>query len=116
MLIPFALVLLWKNERKVVYFTKTMDEGSKAVKSVDADDVDDANELELIHISGTTTNTTDLVDEDFGIVAHDSYRLKRKVEMYQWREIVEAGDSDGGSKKYKYEAAWCEEPIDSRSF
>ena len=115
-LIPFALVLLWKNERKVVYFTKTMDEGSKAVKSVDADDVDDANELELIHISGTTTNTTDLVDEDFGIVAHDSYRLKRKVEMYQWREIVEAGDSDGGSKKYKYEAAWCEEPIDSRSF
>jgi hypothetical protein len=84
--------MLWKNERKVVYFSSTIEAGSKAVKNVEADDIDDANEFELIHVSGTTHNSTDLIDEDFGIVAHDSYRLKRKVEMYQWREIVTTHD------------------------
>ena len=49
---------------------------------MEADNPDEANELELVHVTGTSTNTTDMTDEDFGIVAHDSYRLKRKVEMY----------------------------------
>mmetsp|Transcript_20677 Transcript_20677/g.27906 ORF Transcript_20677/g.27906 Transcript_20677/m.27906 type:complete len:113 (-) Transcript_20677:1282-1620(-) len=81
-LIPFSLVLLWKNERKLVYFSRTMDEGEKQCRTVEADDIDEANEYELVHVSGTTTNSNDLVDEDFSIVAQNSYRLKRKVEMY----------------------------------
>lgn len=67
-----------------------------------------------MHVTGTTTNTTDMTDEDFGIVAHDSYRLKRKVEMYQWREICKKKDDD--ETEYRYELCWSEEPINSNDF
>ena len=80
--IPFALVMLWKNEKKIVTFAKCMDLGKQAVKTVDCDDPDDANEYELVHMTGTSVNAVEIVDNDFGIVAHNSYRLKRKVEMY----------------------------------
>ena len=49
---------------------------------MDCDDPDDANEYELVHMTGTSVNAVEIVDNDFGIVAHNSYRLKRKVEMY----------------------------------
>mgnify|MGYP003336048894 CR=1 FL=1 len=59
-----------------------MEQGCKMVKSIDANDPDDINEFELVHLTGTAVNNTEIVDNDFGIVAHNSYRLKRKVEMY----------------------------------
>ena len=40
------------------------------------------NEFELVHLTGTAVNNTEIVDNDFGIVAHNSYRLKRRVEMF----------------------------------
>ena len=80
--IPFALVMLWKNEKKIVTFAKCMELGKQAVKTVDCDDPDDANEYELVHMTGTSVNAVEIVDNEFGIVAHNSYRLKRKVEMY----------------------------------
>ena len=55
-LIPFSLVLLWKNEKKVVTFAKCMDQGRKFVRSVDCEDPDDANEFELVHLTGETVN------------------------------------------------------------
>lgn len=61
-LIPFSLTLLWKNERKLVMFTKVVDQGRKAVKTVDADELDDANEFGLVHTTGSTLNETELVD------------------------------------------------------
>ena len=84
--IPFALVALWKNEKKIVTFTKCIELGKEAVRTVDNDDPDDANEFELVHLTGASVNSVEIVDNDFGIVAHNSYRLKRKAEMYQWRE------------------------------
>lgn len=85
-MIPFALVLLWKNEKKVVTFAKCMDQGRKLVKEVECDNPEDENEFELVHMSGEAVNNTEIVDNDFGIIAHNSYRLRRKVEMFQWRE------------------------------
>lgn len=58
------------------------------MRSVQTDDPDEANEMELVHLTGQTVNNVEIVDTDFGIVAHNSYRLKRKVEMYQWQEIA----------------------------
>ena len=48
----------------------------------DPDNPLDTHTNGLVHISGTTHNDTNLCDRDFGVVAQDSYRLKRKVEMY----------------------------------
>ena len=114
-MIPFALVLLWKNEKKVVTFAKCMDQGRKFVRSVDCEDPDDANEFELVHLTGETVNNVQIVDNDFSLLANNSYRLKRKVEMYQWRETMTVDQRDG-SKNYSYESVWCEEKIDSDSF
>lgn len=112
-LVPFSLVLLWKNEKKVVTFAKCMDLGRKNVRTVDPEDVDGINEFELVHLTGTTTNSTMILDNDLGIVARNSYRLKRKVEMYQWREICHEKD---GKKTFTYDHAWSETPINSNSF
>ena len=81
-MIPFALVMLWKNEKKVVTFAKCMDQGRDLVRSADCEDPDDANEFELVHLTGTTVNKLEIVDNEFGITVNNSYRLKRKVEMY----------------------------------
>ena len=97
--IPFALVMLWKNEKKIVTFAKCMELGKQAVKTVDCDDPDDANEYELVHMTGTSVNAVEIVDNEFGIVAHNSYRLKRKVEMYQWQETIV---KEGKKTKHKY--------------
>ena len=40
-MIPFALVLLWKNEKKVVTFARCMEQGRDAVKTIDPEDPDD---------------------------------------------------------------------------
>ncbi len=70
------------------------------------------NLFKLVHLSGKTKNKADLQDLDFGVVAKDSYRLKRKVEMYQWIETFNQGDKDNAAH-YKYHKEWTETPIDS---
>ena len=113
-MIPFALVLLWKNEKKVVTFAKCVTEGRKAVKeNLDPDDPDDANEFELVHLSGTSENQVEIVDNDFGIVANNSYRLKRRVEMFQWIEVCTETEN---TKTYDYHMGWSEKKIDSSGF
>lgn len=81
-LIPFSQVLLWKNEQKAVTFAQLISHARKACISVDSDCPSEENKGKLVHIKGTTYNNTNLCDKDFGVVAQDSYRLKRKVEMY----------------------------------
>ena len=44
-LIPFSLVLLWKNERKVVMYTRVIDQGRQEVRTVDCEKLDDANDF-----------------------------------------------------------------------
>ena len=87
-LIPFSMVMLWKNEAKLVTFMKLLTKGKEAVKTLDCENPDEANEFDLAHMTGTTVNTDEIEDKDFGIKVPNSYRLKRKVEMYQWKEHV----------------------------
>ena len=76
--------------------------------------MDDANELELVHMTGTAINMVELVDQDFGIKVPNSYRLKRKVEMYQWKEHCR--EDDEWRKSYHYEQVWSEDRINSATF
>ena len=66
-----------------------------------------------MHIAGRTYNKVDLSDHDFGVVAQDSYRLKRKVEMYQW---IETYKQEKDKAYYTYAKVWSETPIDSSKF
>ena len=57
-----------------------------------------------------------MVDQEFGVVAKDSYRLRRFVEMLQWTETWVEAKSDGEESHYTYTKEWSAEPIDSRKF
>ena len=72
-------------------------------------------------MTGTTVNPEEIEDKDFGIKVSNSYRLKRKVEMYQWKEKCHHhhGNNNNGDhnrKRYTYEKVWSEEKISSAGF
>ena len=119
-LIPFSMVMLWKNEAKLVTYMKLLTKGKEAVKTLDCENPDDANEFDLAHMTGTTVNTDEIEDKEFGIKVPNSYRLKRKVEMYQWKEHCKHnhGNNNNGEhrKRYTYERVWSEEKISSAGF
>ena len=118
-LIPLALVILWKNEKKVVMFAKCMDQGRELVQNGDCEDPDDANELVLVHLTGTTENKQEIKDNELDVSVNNSYRLKRKVEMYQWSETVrqDGKDHNGNTRKsYTYASVWDENKIESSAF
>ena len=64
-------------------------------------------------MTGTSVNAVEIIDNDFGVVAPNSYRLKRKVEMYQWREVRR---DHGDRAEFTYETVWSETKIESGSF
>ena len=68
-----------------------------------------------MHIAGKTTNNESLEDKNFNVVAEDSYRLSRKVEMLQWAEEFHPEQHNKGAF-YKYTKIWSETPIDSTKF
>lgn len=114
-LIPLSQVIIWKNEQRAVKFAELIYRARKACIPADCNNPKDELMYKLIHITGTTSNNTNLCDRDFGVVAQDSYRLKRKVEMYQWQETYH----DGNGKQrpyYTYYKVWSEQPIDSTLF
>ena len=61
-MIPFSLVLLWKNEKKLVTYAKVMNAARKECVTVDAAEIDGGNDYNLVHVIGTTENAEDIVD------------------------------------------------------
>ena len=59
-----------------------VDAGREAAKTIDNFMVREGENGQLVCVSGSTNCKQDLFDEAFSVVAEDSYRLKRRVEMY----------------------------------
>src|SRR3954471_19621751 len=76
-------VLFW-NEGRAVNEAKRIEEGQTACVSVDSAKVDPANERKEIHISSDAKTAEKPADAVFGVSA-PAIRLKRTVEMYQWK-------------------------------
>ena len=85
-LIPFSLVLLWKNEKKLVTYAKCIGQAKEDVREISVDSPEEDNDYALVHAVGETTNESEITDAAFGAMAENSYRLVRTVEMYQWHE------------------------------
>ena len=116
-LIPFSLVLLWKNEKKLVTFAKMNDEAREECTTIEADSPKDENDYKLVHCIGTTVNVQEITDQAFGATCENSYRLVREVEMYQIHETVtERKDGNSEIKEYNYEYGWYPHPINSANF
>ena len=50
------MLVLWKNEKKVVTFAKCINQGRELVRTVDCEEPDEDNEFELVHLTGETVN------------------------------------------------------------
>jgi hypothetical protein len=116
-----AFPVLFFNEGRAVRTEKSLEEGQGAVITVNADAVNPANEKKLVHLTGAATTTETLADPEFG-VATNAIKLRRNVEMYQWKEKEESKTekkTGGGSTTtttYSYSKEWVDEPIDSSTF
>jgi len=84
--------------------------------------VDPRNDGKLLHLSGGLSSSRPAQDPVFGVVSPELLVLRRKVEMYQWKEskTSHSSTSVGGTKTtettYDYDKVWSEQPIDSGSF
>ncbi|MGZ7077859.1 MAG: TMEM43 family protein [Thermoanaerobaculia bacterium] len=120
-LFAFAFPVLWMNEGRAVKTEKSLKEGQGAVISVPPDTVSAANEHKLVHMSGKATTAEVLADPEF-LVSQNAIKLRRKVEMYQWKEKKESKERKklgGGTETvttYSYDKTWSDEPINSADF
>jgi hypothetical protein len=118
--------LMWWNEGRAVQTAKALQEGERAVVSVESAAVDPANDGKLIHTSGEAWTQETLRDEVFGVQTMEAadlstdarggaLRLRRTVEMYQWVESSSTSSSSSGTT-YSYRTEWKEEVVNARSF
>lgn len=116
-----AFPLLFWNEGRAVKTSKTLKEGGKTVVTVASDNVDAANEGSLIHVTGLADTDATLIDPVFGVSAK-ALKLRRTVEMYQWREKSQSKTKKklgGGTEtvtEYSYGTEWSDHLINSAGF
>ena len=122
LLVPAAVVLLYWNEGRAVDAIRALNRGAASVVEVAADPVDAAANGKLVHLTGMARPGTAAADPVFGVTGDGLIRLRRTVEMFQWKQDSHSTSSNnlGGSKTtettYTYEKAWSEQPIDSTPF
>ena len=116
-----AFPLLFWNEGRAVKRYQTLKEGEGAVVAVSAKQVDPANQGRLVHVSARADTDETLTDATFA-VSQAALRLKRTVEMYQWKERRDTRTekkTGGGEKKvttYSYSRVWSTSVINSSGF
>jgi len=116
-----SFVLLWWNEGRAVHTALALLELKGAVVSVPADRIDATNEGKPIHIADKAVTDAILADEPFGVTA-PAIKLRRKVEMYQWKEDESSDTREkvgGGTETtttYTYSKNWFKEHIVSSKF
>jgi hypothetical protein len=113
-------VLFW-NEGRAVKTYKTLKEGGNAVVAVVSERVDPVTAGKLIHVTAKADTEVTLVDPVFKVAAK-ALKLRRVVEMYQWKETTEKKTKDklgGGTETvttYSYNKTWSGSLINSSNF
>ena len=113
--------LLWWNEGRAVRTARTVGEGASEVLSVDPKTVDPQHEGRLVHVTGVASTNEVIRDPQFGVSVR-ALRLRRTVEMYQWREearsegwTVPPGGTDRPPST-TVSRVWSERLVDSSGF
>jgi len=116
-----SFLLLGWNEGRAIHRAKTLEIGAGQVVTVPADAPVAGNEGKLVHITGVAEADKPVKDPVFGIVA-DALKLRRDVEMYQWKEDSKSetkqklGGGEETTTTYTYSKAWASGLIDSSNF
>ncbi len=107
-------ILIWWNEGNTVKNLKAVDEIQKNVIDIKSDSINPSNDQKLIATNGEVNILDEsLKDDTFGI-EQKSIKLKRIVEIYQWKETEKKDSNDRVT--YQYEKDWTTELIDSSDF
>lgn len=120
-LIGIAFFLLFSNEGRAVKRYKTLKEGAGALISIGSETVDTSKEGKLVHLNGMATTQEVLRDGVFGVAAN-AMRLKREVEMFQWKETQrktkkkKLGGGTQTTTDYSYQKVWSANLINSSGF
>ena len=120
-MVVLAFPVLFWNEGRAVKTRKDLDQGAKECVSANAATLDSNNEGKLVHITGKATSKGTLRDEKFQ-VSVEALKLKRVVEMYQWKEKTktstkkEVGGKEKKTTTYTYKKVWAPGRIDSGKF
>ena len=106
--------VLWSNEGRTVKTQSAIGEASKTYIQVKSDKVDSKNEGKLVATKGKLNidGSNELKDDTFGINVK-AVKMKRNVEMYQWKEECTTKDD---KTKCTYEKIWDDDIIDSSEF
>lgn len=85
---------------------------------VETDEVDRANNLKLVCFTTTPESNETLCDPEFGVTLPKAVRLKRVVEMLQWKEKKEIIHHSKGSPTitYSYSQHWSSPILNSKRF
>lgn len=122
LLIIVAIIVLWWNEGRAVQAANALAQGERSVVEASPDNVDPAASGKLVHVTGQLSTTSPVRDQQFGVGGSDVVRLKRHVEMYQWKETKEShttqntGGSETTETTYSYSKVWSDRPLDSSSY
>jgi hypothetical protein len=111
-----AFYPLWCNEKPAIHRAKTLEEGEGLVTSIASIYVDSFNEGRLVHLTGQVLTDDVLTDETFNLYFYHTIaiKLRRTVEMYQWKESSYRDDE--GDIHYTHKKVWSEHRIDSSRF
>ena len=116
-----AFPLTWWNEGRAVTRTRSLEEGAAAMITGDVSRVDSGNEGKLVYVAGNVEVVAPLEDDYFDVKV-DALSVKRKVEMFQWKENEKREEKKklGGGKEtvttYSYSLGWDDDVIDSARF
>lgn len=102
-----SFAVLWINEGNNAKKIAIANYASKNAIQVDAQKINRENDGQLIATSAETISDAVLGDENINV--SDTLIVSRKVEMYQWIENNEGGNT-------KYEKAWSEDFVDTSYF
>ncbi len=116
-----SVVLLWWNEGNSVAAADAIKEVQQKVVVLSTPTYDPAAEGKAVHVSGEVKPSAPVSDPAFNVTT-DALRLKRHVQMYQWREDrrTESRDKLGGGTEtvttYSYRKEWSTIPQNSSGF
>ena len=114
-------ILVW-NEGRAVDGLRGLGPAAKDATEARPSPIDAAQNGKLVHLTGALGTSVPLRDESMGLTRGNLVRLKRTVEMYQWKESdastsnTSVGGSESTAKRYAYTKRWSEAPIDSDHF
>ena len=109
-----GVILLFYNEGRTAKTETMIKNASKEYTDISSVKIDSKYDKKLIATNGPLiTNGTTVTDPIFEVTV-ESPKLKRVVEMYQWKESCESND-EGGTTCH-YDKVWSEELINSSFF